>query len=111
MRTEANCNRGRCCATWCVRELIGWDLATPEPLVAGWRDAGLTISLPVAGVDATVRCDYFQPRGRRDRTVFLLLALLGLGSIEVARLPLNDADRRVRDQWHCRGAVRGGEDW
>ena len=40
----------------------------------------------------------------------MLLALLGLGSIEMARLQLNDADRRVRDQWHCRGAVHGGED-
>lgn len=86
-----------------------WPRPCPRLLVG--ETVGLSISRPVAGVDATVRCDYSQPRGRRDRAVFLLLALLGLGSIEVARLPLNDADRRVRDQWHCRGAVRGGEDW
>jgi integrase/recombinase XerD len=75
---------------------IGWDLAGSVPSVAGWRDAHLPVSLSPTQVEAMVAsCDDTQPTGRRDRAILLLLARLGLRSIEVARLKLDDIDWRA----------------
>lgn len=75
---------------------IGWDLAGSVPSVAGWRDAHLPVSLSLAQVEAMVAsCDCAKPTGRRDRAILLLLTRLGLRSIEVARLKLDDIDWRA----------------
>jgi integrase/recombinase XerD len=77
-------------------ELIGLNLAVSVPSVAGWRDAGLPISVSVADVENMVAsCDCSLTTGRRDRAILLLLARLGLRSIEVARLELDDVDWRA----------------
>lgn len=75
---------------------IRWDLAGSVPSVAGWRDAHLPVSLSPAQVEAMLAsCDCTQSTGRRDRAILLLLARLGLRSIEVARLKLDDIDWRA----------------
>jgi len=73
-----------------------WDLAGCVPSVAGWRDAHLPVSLRVEQVEAIVAsCDQSTSLGRRDRAMLLLLARLGLRSVEVARLELDDIDWRA----------------
>lgn len=65
------------------------------PTVAGWREAGLPRGLPATQVQAMVAgCDVGTVVGRRDRAV-LLLARLGLQTVEVARLGLDNVDWRA----------------
>jgi len=73
-----------------------WNLAGCVPSVAGWRDAHLPVALSARQVQAMVdSCDRSTSTGRRDRAIMLLLARLGLRSIEVARLRLDDIDWRA----------------
>jgi site-specific recombinase XerD len=71
-------------------------LADAVPPVAGWRDgavpAGLAASEVVQLVDS---CDRGTPGGIRDHAMLILVARLGLRSVEVARLELGDIDWRA----------------
>lgn len=79
-----------------VSERIDRDLRSCVPSVAGWRDAHLPVSVTVQHVEAMVfSCDRSTSGGRRDRAILLLLARLGLRSIEVSRLRLDDIDWRA----------------
>jgi integrase len=72
-------------------------LGTAVPPVGGWRLATLP---PPAMTAADVQllldsCDRCCPIGVRDFAMLMLLARLGLRSIEVARLELRDVDWRA----------------
>jgi integrase/recombinase XerD len=76
-----------------VTAAIDRDLAAAVPSVAGWRLSRLpsgTDALPVL----LESCDRTTALGRRDYAVLLLMARLGLRSVEVARLRLEDLDWR-----------------
>ncbi|WP_460516945.1 tyrosine-type recombinase/integrase [Humibacter antri] len=81
-------------------------LAASVPPVAGWRDTGLPKSLPSESIRKLVdSCDQQTPMGRRDVVMLLLLARLGLRSIEVARLRLEDVHWRT-GEIEVRGKAR-----
>ena len=70
-------------------------LGAAVPPVGGWRDTGL---VPRLSPDAVQRlldcCDRTTPMGVRDHAIVMLLARLGLRSIEIARLTLDDVHWR-----------------
>lgn len=71
-------------------------LAAAVPPVAGWHDTGIPPQLPASMIEALLdSCSRSTPIGIRDRAIMLLLARLGLRSIEVARLRLEDLHWRV----------------
>ena len=79
-----------------LRGLTPLALATAVPPVAGWHHTGIPKSLTAADVQALVdSCDRSDPMGARDYAIVILLARLGLRSIEVARLELGDVDWRA----------------
>jgi integrase/recombinase XerD len=79
-----------------LTDRTSWNLAGCVPSVAGWRDAHLPVALSAGQVEAIVdSCDRGTSIGRRDRAIMLLLARLGLRSIEVARLRLDDVNWRA----------------
>jgi len=79
-----------------VRGLIELALGESVPPVAGWRDTRIPRSVPPADVEQLVAsCDRSTLDGARDAAIVLLLARLGLRSMEVARLELSDLDWRA----------------
>lgn len=71
-------------------------LATAVPGVAGWRDVGLPPSMAAGDVQSLLdNCDRNHPTDVRDFAIIMLVARLGLRSIEVARLELGDVDWRA----------------
>jgi site-specific recombinase XerD len=79
-----------------VRGLIDLALGDAVPPVAGWRDTGIPRSVPPADVEQLIAsCDRSTLDGARDAAIVLLLARLGIRSIEVARLELADLDWRA----------------
>lgn len=71
-------------------------LVAAVPAVAGWRLSALPRALPRAQVAALLAApDTGTATGRRDRTVLLVLARLGLRGSEVAALRLADVDWRA----------------
>jgi len=79
-----------------IEGLIATPLAAAMPPVASWRDAQLPATLTPTQVTAMLdHCDRSQVKGRRDFAILLLLARLGLRTIEVTRLELGDIDWRV----------------
>ena len=79
------------------------------PPVAGWHDTGIPPSLSRGDVDALLgSCDRSTASGLRDYAMLMLLARLGLRSIEVARLELGDIDWR-RGEIRIRGKARRTE--
>ena len=79
-----------------VHERIGLRLGAAVPPVGGWRLA--TIPRLVSPVDVErviASCDTATLAGTRNRAIMLLVARLGLRSIEIARLELDDVD------WRC----------
>lgn len=85
---------------------VASDLSVCVPSVAGWRDAHLPVSVSPAQVELMVAsCDCTRSTGLRDRAILLLLARLGLRSIEVARLQLDDIDWRA-GEIEVRGKAR-----
>jgi site-specific recombinase XerD len=79
-----------------VHEWIGLRLGAAVPPVGGWRLA--TIPRLVSPVDVErviASCDASTLAGVRNRAIMLLVARLGLRSIEVARLEFEDVD------WRC----------
>jgi site-specific recombinase XerD len=71
-------------------------LAESVPPVAGWRETAIPQTLSRADVGRLLACcDRSSLAGARDFAILVLLARLGLRSIEVARLELDELDWRV----------------
>jgi site-specific recombinase XerD len=72
-------------------------LGTAVPPVGGWRFATLPpTAMTAADVQALLdSCDRSDPVGVRNFAIMMLVARLGLRSIEVARLELRDVDWRA----------------
>jgi len=71
-------------------------LGTAVPPVGGWRLATLPPSMTAAEVQSLLdSCDRGSIVGIRDFAIMMLVARLGLRSIEVARLELPDVDWRA----------------
>ena len=75
---------------------------TPRPMgsvvppVAGWRDTGIPKAILASDVQRLLdSCDRTDPVGMRDFAMLMLVVRLGLRSIEVARLELDDIDWRA----------------
>jgi site-specific recombinase XerD len=78
-----------------LRGLTELPLADAVPGVAGWRETGIPQTISRADVERLlVGCDRSRFDGVRDLAILILLARLGLRSIEVARLELDDLDWR-----------------
>jgi site-specific recombinase XerD len=78
-----------------VRGLTPRLLTTAVPPVAGWRETGIPKALPAGRVPLLLdSCDRGDPVQIRDYAILLLVARLGLRSIEVTRLELGDIDWR-----------------
>jgi site-specific recombinase XerD len=70
-------------------------LTTAVPPVAGWRETGIPKALPAGHVQLLLdSCDRADPVQARDYAILMVVARLGLRSIEVARLELDDIDWR-----------------
>lgn len=81
-----------------VRGLTPRSLAESVPGVAGWRETTIPPTMPQGDIEALLaNCDRSTLDGARDRAIMLLLARLGLRSIEIARLGLDDLDWRAGD--------------
>lgn len=79
-----------------VRGLTPRLLTTAVPPVAGWRETGIPKALPAGHISLLLdSCDRGDPVQVRDYAILLLVARLGLRSIEVARLELSDVDWRA----------------
>lgn len=79
-----------------VKGLTPTALASAVPPVAGWHDTGLPVGLTAEQVQRLLDgCDRGDAGGVRDLAMLLLVARLGLRSIEVARLELDDIDWRA----------------
>ena len=75
---------------------IGRDLGQAVPAVAGWTHTSVPASISRAQVQALIdSCDPVDGTQVRDRAILLMLARLGLRSIEIARLELDDIDWRA----------------
>lgn len=71
-------------------------LADSVPPVAGWHDAGVPASMSAADVEALLDgCNRVGHTDSRDFAILMLLARLGLRSVEIARLELSDVDWRA----------------
>lgn len=89
-----------------VRGLTASALVESVPPVAGWRDTGIPQTIGRGEVERLLAgCDRSRLEGVRDFAILLLLARLGLRSIEVARLELDDLDWR-RGELVVRGKAR-----
>lgn len=79
-----------------LKGLTPRSLASGVPPVAGWHDTTVPIGLSPGEVDRLVEsCDRESRDGIRDYAILMLVARLGLRSIEVARLELGDIDWRA----------------
>lgn len=73
--------------------LTDTDLSLAVPTVARWSLSNLPKHLPAAQVRQVLRhCGRNTPMGRRNYSILILLARLGLRAGEVARLNLDDID-------------------
>ena len=71
-------------------------LADSVPSVAGWRNTEIPATMAPGDVQRLLgSCDRCTLGGARNYAIMLLLARLGLRSIEVARLQLEDVDWRA----------------
>ena len=89
-----------------LRQLLPLRLGAAVPPVGGWRLASIPVIVSAADVAAVIdSCDPTTLQGARNRAIMLLVARLGLRSIEVARLELDDIDWR-RGELTVRGKAR-----
>ncbi len=89
-----------------LRQLLPLRLGLAVPPVGGWRFATIPVIVSAADVAAVLgSCDPTTLQGARNRAIMLLVARLGLRSIEVARLELDDLDWR-RGELTVRGKAR-----
>lgn len=78
-----------------LRGLTPRPLAEAVPPVAGWHQTGVPRSVTGREVRRMLKCcDTTAPVGIRDFAILMLVARLGLRSIEIARLELGDIDWR-----------------
>ena len=78
-----------------LKGYIAKNLATAVPAVAGWHDTSVPDGLAASDVERLLDgCDRGTGDGARDFAILMLVARLGLRSIEVARLELGDIDWR-----------------
>jgi site-specific recombinase XerD len=78
-----------------LRGFTAMALAESVPSVAGWRDTAIPPTMPRADVEKLLACcERSTLSGARDYAMLMLLARLGLRSVEVARLELCDLDWR-----------------
>lgn len=81
-------------------------LAASVPPVAGWHDTGLPRGATAPDVARLLAaCDPATPTGARDLAMLTMVARLGLRSVEVARLELDDIDWRA-GEFTIRGKAR-----
>ena len=79
-----------------LADVLEVDLGAAMPPVAAWRGRSLPQTMSAADVDRLLAgCDRTTVSGRRDFSVLVLLARLGLRSGEVAALELGDVDWRA----------------
>jgi site-specific recombinase XerD len=79
-----------------VRGFTRLALAESVPSVAGWKDTEIPQLMAREDVERLIACcDRSRLDGTRDVAILLLLARLGLRSVEVARLELCDLDWRA----------------
>ena len=79
-----------------LRGLTPMALAPAVPAVAGWRDTAIPQTLTAADVQALIdSCDRSRTAGIRDFAILVMVARLGLRSVEVARMQLGDVDWRA----------------
>jgi len=79
-----------------LRGLTELALAESVPSVAGWRDTTVPPTMPRANVERLLACcERSTLAGARNYAMLILLARLGLRSVEVARLELGDLDWRA----------------
>jgi len=79
-----------------VKGLTPVALGQAVPPVAGWHDTGIPVGLGATDVGLVLQgCDRANAGGIRDFAILMLVARLGLRSIEVARLELDDIDWRA----------------
>lgn len=89
-----------------LRQLLPLRLGAAVPPVGGWRLATIPVMVSTADVTAVLdSCEATTLQGARNRAIMLLVARLGLRSIEVARLELDDIDWR-RGELTVRGKAR-----
>ena len=87
-----------------LRGLTPLRLGTAVPPVGGWRLAALPPTMTAADVQLLLdSCDRSTDVGVRDFAIMMLVARLGLRSIEVARMELRDVD------WRAGELVVGGK--
>ena len=64
--------------------------------MAGWHDTGVPKAITANDVQRLLdSCDISDPAGVRDYAILMLVARVGLRSIEVARLQLDNLDWRA----------------
>lgn len=89
-----------------LKSLTPRALGAAVPPVAGWHDTTIPVGLAVADVELVLSsCDRTKVDGVRDFAILMLVARLGLRSIEVARLELGDVDWRA-GELEIRGKAR-----
>lgn len=89
-----------------LRGLTGFALAHAVPPVAGWRDVDVPHTITAADVERLLlSCERSGHLGARDYAILTLLARLGLRSVEVARMELEDLDWRAGEMT-VRGKAR-----
>jgi len=79
-----------------VKGLTATSLAAAVPPVAGWHDTQIPATMNSADIERLLAsCDRSSAAGARDFAILMLLARLGLRSVEVANLELEDLDWRA----------------
>ena len=85
-----------------MRGFTALALGDAVPPVAGWRGTRIPRAVSRVDVERLIEsCDRSTLDGARDAAIVLLLARLGLRSIEVARLELSDLDWRAGELVVC----------
>jgi len=85
-----------------LRGLTPLRLGTAVPPVGGWRLAAIPPTMAAADVQQLLdHCPREDAVGIRDFAILMLLARLGLRSIEVARLQLDDVEWRLGEIALC----------